>query len=119
MSNNRLQRQLDWANRRAKFAWAKYYQECNNQRQQALDFVLPLRENLNNNQLPEHLINQFRDLINKYKPKYECSICLEDISEGKTLEVVKCGHFFHNDCINAWLVNNDKCPLCRKKIKYN
>ena len=109
-------RRLEWERKKTKFAWAKYYQACSHQLQQSLDFVNPLRQQINNNELPTHLINEFKELIDKYKHKYQCSICLDDMSKP-TLQVVKCGHFFHKDCITAWLNHHDTCPLCRKKIK--
>ena len=44
----------------------------------------------------------------------ECSICLQEIINDKTK--TKCGHYFHNKCINRWIVINDICPICRTKI---
>ena len=99
-----------------KFAWRQYYLKCEEEMEQALNLVQPMREQVNNTELPTFLIQQFKDLIEKYKHKYECSICMEDLSK-ETLKVVKCGHFFHKDCIKQWLNNNNTCPLCRKVIK--
>ena len=28
----------------------------------------------------------------------------------------KCGHFFHSDCINIWINEERKCPICRQHI---
>ncbi len=102
--------------KRASFAWVQYYESCTEEMEQALNLVQPMREQINNTELPTFLIQQFKDLIEKYKHKYECSICMEDLSK-ETLQVVKCGHFFHKDCIRSWLNNNNTCPLCRKVIK--
>ena len=27
-----------------------------------------------------------------------------------------CDHIFHDECIMAWLNDNDDCPLCRAKL---
>lgn len=54
----------------------------------------------------------------------DCAICMED--EGKFIQL-KCGHFFHRDCLLEWmsgipkngdefLSNRARCPLCRAWI---
>lgn len=54
-------------------------------------------------------------------PDDNCSICLENL---KSLAAVKdngeicrtkCNHYFHKDCINAWLIENETCPNCRAR----
>ena len=42
--------------------------------------------------------------------KKECSICLGDITNKKTLD--KCGHSFCADCINEAFKHTKKCPVC-------
>lgn len=46
-----------------------------------------------------------------------CSICLDDTheedEEGKRM---KCGHWFHKDCINHWIDVKNNCPVCRQKF---
>lgn len=42
-----------------------------------------------------------------------CSICIEKVDTGFSLE---CGHCFHNKCITHWLLKNKTCPVCRKEI---
>ncbi|CAJ1956861.1 unnamed protein product [Cylindrotheca closterium] len=51
--------------------------------------------------------------------KDECCICLECYVVGETICASKtneCNHVFHEACINQWLKNNDKCPLCRVEL---
>ena len=54
------------------------------------------------------------------KEKETCSICLKDLYFGNanTLKT-KCNHSFHTNCFLKSLENNNKCPICRKKIKKN
>lgn len=44
-----------------------------------------------------------------------CSICLEPFTD--TVTKTPCGHMFHRECIQQWLLNTKKeCPNCRHKI---
>ena len=46
--------------------------------------------------------------------KYKCcSICLADFSAGEMVKVIPgCGHTFHGDCLEQWLVREFRCPNC-------
>ena len=35
---------------------------------------------------------------------------------GDTVTVLPCSHWFHHECIRAWLGEHDTCPHCRKGI---
>lgn len=43
----------------------------------------------------------------------ECSICLEEIGQYHIGRQLQCRHFFHPDCIDEWLLESRKCPMCR------
>ena len=45
-----------------------------------------------------------------------CTICCEDIIYSQIIRKFKCGHTFHYKCIDEWLENNTKCPICRYDI---
>ncbi|PIN13893.1 Anaphase-promoting complex (APC), subunit 11 [Handroanthus impetiginosus] len=43
-----------------------------------------------------------------------CSICLENYCKIETIRIIrKCGHCFHDSCIQQWLGKNSTCPVCR------
>jgi hypothetical protein len=42
--------------------------------------------------------------------EFECSICLNSSTCGGKL---KCGHIFHENCINKWFEFKNTCPNCR------
>ena len=45
----------------------------------------------------------------------DCSICRESLCGKKFCEKLKCGHYFHVDCIRKWIdeYDNNECPYCR------
>lgn len=55
-----------------------------------------------------------------------CSICLETYAVGDSIARVKkvgsrrrCNHWFHEECILAWLQHHNECPLCRRDMINN
>jgi E3 ubiquitin-protein ligase RNF38/44 len=55
-----------------------------------------------------------------------CSICCEDYSCGDLKRVLPdCGHQFHVECIDRWLVSSTNysrpasCPMCNTELKEN
>ncbi|KAK3711555.1 hypothetical protein LTR37_009546 [Vermiconidia calcicola] len=48
--------------------------------------------------------------------KAECSICMDEVELGGTVTVLPCTHWFHHECIKAWLSEHDTCPHCRQGI---
>ncbi|KAF9508013.1 hypothetical protein BS47DRAFT_1373759 [Hydnum rufescens UP504] len=47
----------------------------------------------------------------------ECAICLSDFEKGDQLRILPCGHIFHQDEVDAWLIQRKKlCPVCKADI---
>lgn len=46
----------------------------------------------------------------------DCSICMDSVQPGELVTVLPCEHWFHGDCIKAWLGEHDTCPHCRQGI---
>lgn len=53
-----------------------------------------------------------------------CPICIEDLPQQpefkesnveQGVELLKCGHVFHDKCVATWLKRQDACPLCRQQ----
>jgi hypothetical protein len=42
-----------------------------------------------------------------------CCVCLADVEAGEDARALKCGHLFHPDCIDPWLVDKKTCPMCQ------
>lgn len=48
--------------------------------------------------------------------KAECSICMDEVKLNDQVSRLPCNHWFHPDCIKAWLNEHDTCPHCREGI---
>jgi Ring finger domain len=47
----------------------------------------------------------------------QCLVCLTDYEQGEHFRnLPKCGHSFHQACIDPWLLKHDWCPVCRTTI---
>ncbi|KAL9676442.1 hypothetical protein QQ045_004656 [Rhodiola kirilowii] len=47
----------------------------------------------------------------------DCAICLNKIESKEVVRLLPgCNHGFHLQCIDAWLVLQPVCPLCRDKV---
>ncbi|OMH79709.1 Receptor-like protein [Zancudomyces culisetae] len=47
-----------------------------------------------------------------------CSICIDDITIGAEIRKLPCGHIFHQECIESWLLlKSCVCPTCGYNVK--
>ena len=70
-------------------------------------------QSMTNNQWFWFKQNDIR-LSNKIPIEVECSICLEIC--GIEYIKLKCGHLYHEKCINKWECINNSCCICKKPI---
>ncbi|XVF54156.1 hypothetical protein PTKIN_Ptkin05aG0158200 [Pterospermum kingtungense] len=55
----------------------------------------------------------YQDIMGLKEP-FDCAVCLCEFSDQDKLRLLPiCGHAFHIDCIDTWLLSNSTCPLCR------
>jgi E3 ubiquitin-protein ligase RNF115/126 len=59
--------------------------------------------------------NVTEDLLGE-EHKAECSICMDEVNIGEQVTELPCKHWFHHQCVSAWLAEHDTCPHCRKGI---
>ncbi len=59
-----------------------------------------------------------KEMLEKGEQK-SCSICLDDFVVGDKIMYLPCFHYYHSKCIEKWMQNSDKCPLCNNEIKFN
>lgn len=46
-----------------------------------------------------------------------CLICLENFEDGMVLRTLPCFHRFMAECIDTWLTQQAKCPVCKRSIQ--
>ncbi|KAF9973291.1 hypothetical protein BGZ73_003462 [Actinomortierella ambigua] len=50
----------------------------------------------------------------------QCPICLEQYSKNAMVRTLPCHHYFHQSCIDSWLLANDRdewaCPVCKQDL---
>ncbi|MED6216180.1 hypothetical protein PIB30_005059 [Stylosanthes scabra] len=70
--------------------------------------------------MAKSVILKFPSLKFKSKKMYNissCSICFQDFEEEELIRILpKCGHIFHLQCIDKWLIQQGSCPMCRTHV---
>lgn len=50
-------------------------------------------------------------------PTQDCPICFEPVVSKQVIEILKCNHSFHRNCLNEWINHGGgTCPMCRISI---
>ena len=114
------------------YAWGRYYDI----EAQFHNAQMAIYNELNESHIPDpegeydmfdvgtdHLNKFVSDLYKKAKEQVQCSICLE-IIDANDLEITKCGHTFHKNCMTELkkAKSEDRyvdCPICRTKLWNN
>ena len=78
-------------------------------------------QNNQSNNTPNYTIIQNKIIkIKEYKinnaSEEICSICLETYKKNDIINILKCGHKYHDKCIDGWIETSHNCPLCRLSI---
>ena len=49
-------------------------------------------------------------------PSDSCCVCLSEFCSAETVRTLRCGHTFHQQCIDEWLTKQAVCPLCKSAV---
>lgn len=66
------------------------------------------------NALPRKKVTD--DMLDETTKQAECSICMDNVTVGEEVLELPCSHWFHGECVRAWLTEHDTCPICRTGI---
>lgn len=48
-----------------------------------------------------------------------CIICFTELNpQEKVIELPKCQHIYHYECLEPWIKKNNKCPICKGVIRF-
>ncbi|XP_072127128.1 E3 ubiquitin-protein ligase RNF128 isoform X1 [Mobula birostris] len=45
-----------------------------------------------------------------------CAVCIEAYKPNDVVRILTCNHFFHENCIDPWLLEHRTCPMCKCDI---
>ena len=79
---------------------------------------LSLRRELNAKPEAERIIVSLNAIeYGSDKPECPCVICLVDFEPAvRVVQLEKCQHVFHLECIAAWVTRKAECPACRAPL---
>ena len=46
----------------------------------------------------------------------KCLVCQFPFEDGEQIRILPCQHYFHDSCVDQWLMHKDHCPYCRQSI---
>ena len=61
--------------------------------------------------------NSSYSLMTETMVEEECGICIGSLVINEEFALTKCGHSYHEFCLNEWLKVNEKCPMCRAELE--
>ena len=66
----------------------------------------------------ELLEQKYPSVLSFCQKDWSCSICLENIKEDEKYKMLRCNHYYHEDCIKTWIIEKgkDTCPLCKSTL---
>jgi hypothetical protein len=126
MNADQLRQKLIYANKRVAFAWAKYYEEVNQQlhADHAHYIVYNNVAAADDVAIPAHIKDEMRAMATALKKKWECPVCM-DFIEDANLEITNCGHYYCKPCLAEWKATEKargeakwKCGMCNRKHKF-
>ena len=115
---NRLRSQNNSLEKQRSYAWAKYYEEVNQNHNTGVNNLNQAVRIVEKPEIPDIIKNELIDLMKNLRKTVECPVCY-DVIEPDDMKLTNCGHKYCNTCYNKLIETTNKCAICRKKIKWN
>lgn len=73
---------------------------------------------LRKNRFPKSALKKIPTKKYQKTDKYDtCPICLNEYEEGVKIRILPCEHAYHIECIDKWLLRNNRfCPVCKRRV---
>lgn len=120
-----LRNKLEYANKKTRFAWAKYYAQVNEDLATAHEVFMKYNSIADDKAIPEHVKTTIKEMAAALKKKWECPICLDMIAD-EHLEITNCGHYYCKECVESWKKTckdrgDEKwfCAVCKRAHKFH
>lgn len=70
------------------------------------------------NRFPKSALKKIPTKKYQKTDKYDtCPICLNEYEEGVKIRILPCEHAYHIECIDKWLLRNNRfCPVCKRRV---
>ncbi|XP_046492335.1 RING finger protein 145 homolog [Neodiprion pinetum] len=77
-----------------------------------------LRESIAVLRREREVLNRYRKATNEEIERFDdvCAVCLCSMVKAR---VTPCHHIFHADCLRQCLKSSDKCPMCKRELKFD
>ncbi len=97
--------------RQRRFAWGMYYRECSRSHDDDYATYNTIKNAAASTpEIPVHVLNEFKEMLEALRKKIECPVCLEVIEHSVDIEFTPCGHKYCGECLKRL----EKCAICRK-----
>jgi hypothetical protein len=54
--------------------------------------------------------------ITSFSKETSCNICFNEFDNERDMRILRCGHYYHSDCVIEWSRVKRSCPKCRTDI---
>ncbi|CAF0746455.1 unnamed protein product [Brachionus calyciflorus] len=83
----------------------------------SIKLILHCRK-IRKNRFPRSALKKIPTKKYQKTDKYDtCPICLNEYEEGVKIRILPCEHAYHIECIDKWLLRNNRlCPVCKRRV---